>query len=150
MAKFTEHMDKIGEEIAGSYQKIEDGVMEGYQRIETGVVDGYKKIETGVVDGFTAMTDKLSGAMRKEDGTLKTGKAGDAVVGAYRKVEDAFVSKFLTREGESVEEAKARLAAEQKAREEAAKAEAEKRAADQKAVIEASLEKSRNAGKRDC
>ena len=59
-------------------------------------------------------------------------------------MEDKFVGHFLTHDGETVEEAKARLAAEQAAREEQAKAEADKRAAEQKARIEAS----KNAGRR--
>jgi ribosomal protein L9 len=41
------------------------------------------------------------------------------VVGAYKKVEDKFVDQYLTKDGESVEDAKARLKAEQKEREEA-------------------------------
>lgn len=41
----------------------------------------------------------------------------DAVVGGYTKVEDAFVDRYLTRDGETVAQAKARLQAEQAARE---------------------------------
>lgn len=136
MAKFTDHMDKIAE-----------GVTEGYQKIEDGVVEGYKKIEGGVVEGFTGIVDKMSGVMLDEEGNLKTGKVGEAVVGAYKKVENAFVNTFMAKEGESVEDAKARIAADQQARQEQMKADTEKRAADQKARIEASLEASRNAGK---
>lgn len=136
MAKFADHMDKIAE-----------GVTEGYQKIEDGVVEGYKKIEGGVVEGFTGIVDKMSGVMLDEEGNLKTGKVGEAVVGAYKKVENAFVNTFMAKEGESVEDAKARIAADQQARQEQMKADAEKRAADQKARIEASLEASRNAGK---
>lgn len=73
-------------------------------------------------------------------------KIEDSVVGAYKKVESAFVDTFLAKEGESVGDAKTRIAAEQKARDEQMKAEAEKRAADQRAMINASLEKSKNAG----
>ena len=138
MAKFADHMDKIAE-----------GVTEGYQKIEDGVVEGYKKIEGGVVEGFTGIVDKMSGVMLDEEGNLKTGKVGEAVVGAYKKVENAFVNTFMAKEGESVEDAKARIAADQQARQEQMKADAEKRAADQKARIEASLEASRNAGKID-
>ena len=58
---------------------------------------GYKKIEEGVV------------------GTYK--KVEDSVVGAYKKVEDGFVDQFLTREGETVEDAKKRLHEEQALRE---------------------------------
>lgn len=36
-------------------------------------------------------------------------KIEDAVVASYTKVEDAFVGRYLTRDGETVEEAKARL-----------------------------------------
>lgn len=39
-------------------------------------------------------------------------------MGAYKKLEDKFVDQFLTHEGESVEDAKARLAKEQASREE--------------------------------
>ena len=103
MAKFADHMERIAE-----------GVKEGYQKIEDGVVGGYKKIEGGVVEGFTNIVDKASGAMLNEDGSLKTGKVGEAVVGAYKKVEDAFVNTFIAKEGESVEDAKARITGEKK------------------------------------
>lgn len=36
-------------------------------------------------------------------------KIEKAVVGGYKKIEDKFVDQFLTKDGESVEEAKARL-----------------------------------------
>ena len=138
MAKFADHMEKIAE-----------GVTEGYQKIEDGIVTGYKKIEGGVVEGFTGMVDKMSGVMLDEEGHLKTGKVGEAVVGAYKEVENAFVNTFMAKEGESAEDAKARMAAEQQAREEKMKADAEARDAAQKAMIEKSLEASRNAGKRN-
>lgn len=65
-------------------------------------VSGEQAIEKGVVSGYQ--------------------KIEDTVVGTYKKVEDAFVGQFLTHEGETVEQAKARLAKEQAAREEHAKA----------------------------
>lgn len=37
------------------------------------------------------------------------GKIENRVVGSYTKIEDAFVERYLTRDGESVEEAKRRL-----------------------------------------
>ena len=40
-------------------------------------------------------------------------KIEHTVVAGYGKVEDAFVERYLTRDGESVEEAKARLRGEQ-------------------------------------
>lgn len=59
-------------------------------------------------------------------------KIAEAVVGGYKKIEngvvngfgkitDTFVDNFLTKEGETIEEAKLRLANEEKAIEEAAK-----------------------------
>lgn len=79
------------------------------EKIAEAVVDGYKKIEGGVVGGYK--------------------KVEESVVSGFGKITDKFVGEFLTREGESVEEAKARLAAEEVARQETAKAEAEKREA---------------------
>lgn len=49
----------------------------------------------------------------------------NGVVGAYKKIEDKFVDSFLTKDDETVEEAKVRLATEQKNRQDASKAEAE-------------------------
>lgn len=45
-------------------------------------------------------------------------KMSDTVVGGYTKIEDKFVDAFLTRDGESVGEAKARLKAEEAQRKE--------------------------------
>ena len=36
-------------------------------------------------------------------------KVEDTVVGGYTKIEDAFVDRYLTKDGETLEEAKARL-----------------------------------------
>ena len=58
------------------------------------IVEANKKIEKAVV------------------GTYK--KVEDTVVGGYKKVEDKFVDTFLKKEGETTEEAKARIAKEQK------------------------------------
>lgn len=40
-------------------------------------------------------------------------KIEDTVVGGYKKIEDSFVDRYLTHDGESVEDAKARLRSEQ-------------------------------------
>ena len=88
------------------------------EKIAGGVVEGYQKIEDGVVTGYK----KIEGG----------------VVGTYKKVEEAFVSTFMAKEGESVADAKARVAAGTEAREAA-----------QKTMIEKNLEASRNAGKRN-
>lgn len=67
------------------------------EKIAEGVVNGYKKIEDGVVEGYK--------------------KIEDGVVGGFTKITDKFVGAFLTKEGETVEDAKARLAREQAERE---------------------------------
>lgn len=83
-------------------KKIEEGVVNGYKKIEEGVVGGYKKIEEGVVSGYKKM----------EEGAVE----------GFNKISDKFVDKFFTKEGETVEEAKERMAAEVKMREEQQKA----------------------------
>ena len=45
--------------------------------------------------------------------TTTFGKIEDTVVVGYAKIEDAFIDRYLTKDGESVEEAKARLKREQ-------------------------------------
>lgn len=80
------------------------------EKIAEGVVGGYKKIEEGVVGGYK--------------------KIEEGAVGGFNKVADKFVDNFLTKEGESVEEAKARMAAEQ-----------DERRQKQKSVMEAGRQK---------
>ena len=67
------------------------------ESIGKGAIKGYQAVEKGTVTGYK--------------------KIEESVVGAYKKVEDAFVGRFLTHDGESVEDAKKRLAEEQAARE---------------------------------
>lgn len=67
------------------------------QKIVDAVVGGYKKIERGVVGGYK--------------------KLENGAVDGFTKISDSFVGQFLTKDGESVEEAKARLEAEQQERE---------------------------------
>lgn len=71
-------------------------------------------------------------------------KIEEGVVGAYQKVEDGFVGKFLTREGESVEDAKKRLAEEQAKHESAAAVPGGQPGSD---IGAASLERSRQRGR---
>lgn len=66
------------------------------EKIAEAVMDGYKKIEEGAVGGYKKI----------EAGAVK----------GFGKIVDGFVDQYLTREGESVEEAKKRLAAEQEKR----------------------------------
>lgn len=107
-------MSKSGKD---TNEQIAEAVTGGFQKIEHGVVGAYQKIEDGVV------------------GTYQKIESG--VVGAYQKVEDAFVGKFLTHEGESVEDAKKRLAEEQSQREQAA----------EKRIDMADAEANKNVGK---
>ena len=84
----AELAEKVGKTVA-------EGAVSGYQKIEQGVVTGYKKIEEGVVGGYK--------------------KIEDGVVGGFGKVIDKCVEVLFAREGESVEEAKARLSGKDKA-----------------------------------
>ncbi len=59
------------------------------QKIAETVTDGYKKIEQGVVGGYK--------------------KIEQSIVASYTKVEDKFVEAHLTKDGETVEEAKVRI-----------------------------------------
>lgn len=83
-------------------------LVEANEKIEEQVVGGYRKIKEGVVGGF-----------RKID---------EGAVGGFNKITDKFVGSFLAKEGESVEEAKERLTAEQKEREEKSAVEARRKA----------------------
>lgn len=65
------------------------------EKIAENVTHGYKKIEEGVVGGYK--------------------KIEEGAVGGFNKIADKFVDNFLAKEGETVEEARERLAAEQEA-----------------------------------
>ena len=58
-------------------------------KIESAVVGGYKKLENAVVGGYK--------------------KIEDGVVSGYKKMENHFIDTFLAEEGESTEQARARL-----------------------------------------
>jgi len=79
-------------------------LVQANEKIAENVVGGYKKIETGVVGGYKAIED--------------------SVVGGFTDMTDSFVDRFLTKDGETVREAKRRLAREQE--EHKAKAEEKK------------------------
>ena len=81
------------------------------------LVDGYKKVENSVVGGYQ--------------------KVEDTVVGGYKKIEDKFVDTFLKKDGETTEEAKARVKAEQESLEE-----------QNRARVEESLKKSKEINDR--
>ena len=69
-------------------------IVEANEKIAEAVTSGYKKIEKGVVDGYK--------------------KIEQGVVSGYSKIEDRFVDAYLTKDGETVEEAKERLRKENK------------------------------------
>ena len=64
-------------------------IVEANEKIAEAVTGGYKKIEKGVVDGYK--------------------KIEQGVVEGFTKIEDKFVDAYLTKDGETVEEAKERL-----------------------------------------
>ena len=64
------------------------------EKIAEGVVNGYKAIENGVVGGYK--------------------KIEHGAVEGFNKVSDKFVEKLFAREGETVEQAKERLAGQAK------------------------------------
>lgn len=69
-------------------------IVKATEQIADAVTVGYKKVEQGVVGGYK--------------------KIEQGVVGGYTKIEDKFVDAYLTKDGETVEEAKARLRKENK------------------------------------
>ncbi len=76
--------------IGGKYTDMaKSKIVKANEKIAEAVTVGYKKIEKGVVDGYK--------------------KIGQGVVSGYAKLEDKFVDAYLTKDGETVEEAKARL-----------------------------------------
>ncbi len=76
----------------GLYRMAKSKLVQANQKIAKAVTDGFTKIADGVTEGYK--------------------KIEDGVVGGYKKIEDKFVDQYLTREGETIEEAKARLKAE--------------------------------------
>jgi len=76
--------------IGGKYTDMaKSKIVKTHEKIAEAVTGGYRKIEKGVVDGYK--------------------KIEQGVVGGYTKMEDKFVDAYLTKDGETVEEAKARL-----------------------------------------
>ena len=73
---------------------VKSKLVKANEKIAEKVVNGYKKIEETVVGGYK--------------------KIEEGAVNGFTKISDSFVDEFLTKEGETVEEAKARLAAEQR------------------------------------
>lgn len=72
------------------------------------LINANKKIADNLTNGFQKMSDGVTTGFQK---------MSDSVVKGYTSIEDAFVDRYLTRDDESIEEAKARLKAEQAERE---------------------------------
>lgn len=87
--------------IVTAADRIGEIVTDGYKKIEESTIHAYKKIEKGAVKTYKKI----------EQGAVR----------GFTKLSDGFVDQFLTKEGESVEDAKKRIAREQAIREEAAK-----------------------------
>jgi hypothetical protein len=68
-------------------------------------------------------------------------KIENGVVGGFNKISDKFVDNYLTREGESVAEAKERLAEEQKARLEKSQKEMEDIKQHQQGMVKESIKR---------
>lgn len=102
----------------------QDSTKTTMQKIEDGVVGGYKAIENGVVNGYTAIQD--------------------GVVEGFTKVSDAFIMKFFAKKGETIDEAKERM----KAEEAKLHQENEDRVAASRQRGRESVERARNAGKK--
>ena len=76
--------------IGGKYTDMaKSKLIKANEKIAETVTGSYKKIEIGVVDGYK--------------------KIEHCVTEGYTKIEDKFVDAYLTKDGETVEEAKARL-----------------------------------------
>lgn len=76
--------------IGGKYTDMaKSKILQTQEKMAGAVCSGYKKIEKGVVAGYKKI----------EQGVTK----------GYTKIEDKFVDAYLTKDGETVEEAKARL-----------------------------------------
>ena len=87
-----QEVDAVINAIDKAEAKADEVVTEGYKKIEKGVVDGYKKIENGVVEGYK--------------------KVETTVVEGFNELNDKIIEKVFSKDGESLEETKARLSGE--------------------------------------
>ena len=97
MEKFKQkqqEVDAVIDAIGKAEAKADETVTEGYKKIENGMVEGYKKIENGVVDGYK--------------------KIETTIVDGFNEVNDKIIEKVFSKDGESLEETKARLSGENK------------------------------------
>lgn len=93
-ARDRDMSDASQEVVVETTEAAAEGVVTGYKKIENGVVSGYKKIENGVVEGYK--------------------KLENGIVAGFNKVTDKCVQVLFAKDGESVEDAKARLSGKDK------------------------------------
>ena len=102
MAKLADINEKIAENVTEQYKKVEDKFTEKFLdeegnlktgKIGSAVTEGYKNIENGVVEGYKK---------------IETG-----VVKGFEKVSDKIIEAVFSKEGETVQQTKERLAASQ-------------------------------------
>ena len=111
-----------------------------------------EKIENVVVDGVKGMAEDACEFEKVAEnvavGTYKM--IEETVVDGFTKISDAFVEKYLMREGETLEEAKARINKEQEelAAKTAARTQVNVNIPDSNEIVKKNLEASLNAGKR--
>ncbi len=98
-------------------------IQEDHIRAKSKLVQVNEKIADAVVGGYKRIEEDVVGSYKK----IESG-----VTEAFKKVEDGFTGKFLTHEGETVEDAEKRLTEEQ---------------AQRKAAASVSVDASKNAGK---
>lgn len=77
------------EKLMNKTERIANNVTKGYHTIETGAVRGYQKLQDGVVCGYERMQN--------------------SIVRGFTRMMDRCVQVLFAKEGESVDEAKARL-----------------------------------------
>lgn len=109
--------------------------------LEQKLVDGVKEIAEDARD-FETMAETVA------VGTYKI--IEETVVDGFMKISDAFVEKYLMKEGETLEEAKARINKEQEelAAKNAARTKVNVNIPDSNEIVKKNLEASLNAGKR--
>lgn len=84
------------------------------------IADMNEKIAQTVTERYKKIEDAFTGQFLEEDGSLKTGRAGAAVTQGYKKIEegvvegfnkvsDKFIDVLFAKEGETVEQARARM-----------------------------------------
>lgn len=100
-------------------------LVEVNEKIAKNVVGGYKKIEEGVVGSYK--------------------KIEEGAVEGFNKIADKFVDNFLTKENETVEEARKRLSEEHKTRDEASKKEQKESSILQNEIVKKNIQKAQKA-----